>query len=76
MCGALVASPGAVLGAFGGHALLSGRGSFWKALGTGLLGLVPVLVGFLGVGALLAPAVMLVPLAAAMRLELSNMSSE
>ncbi|AKI98670.1 Hypothetical protein AA314_00297 [Archangium gephyra] len=76
MCGALVASPGAVLGAFGGHALLSGRGSFWATLGVSLLGLLPVLVGLLGAGALLAPAIMLVPLVAAVRLELSNMSRE
>ncbi|HEX5751178.1 MAG TPA: hypothetical protein VFZ09_33450 [Archangium sp.] len=76
MCGAAVAPLGAVVGAFGGHALLSGRGSFWRALGTALLGLVPVLAGFLGVAALLFPTVLLVPLAAAVVLELSNMSSE
>jgi hypothetical protein len=74
MCIVLGPPLGTVLGALGGHALLGGRGSFWVALGAMFLGLVPVILASLAVRGLVVPPLLLVPLAVAVGLELSNRS--
>jgi hypothetical protein len=71
----VLATPlGAVLGALGGHAMMSGRGSFWVGLGALLVGLVPVLLVSLSVRGLVLPLLLLVPVAVAVGLEISHVA--
>ncbi|MFY0527316.1 hypothetical protein ACN28I_30625 [Archangium gephyra] len=73
---AVLATPlGAVLGALWGHSLLSGRGSFRAGLGAALVGLVPCLLVSLSVRGLVFPLLLLLPVAVAVGLELSNKAS-
>ncbi|WNG62292.1 hypothetical protein F0U59_52050 [Archangium gephyra] len=67
---------GAALGAFGGHALMSGRGSFRAGLGALLLGAAPGLVLSLPEGGVMIHLFLLVPMAVAAGLELSHADHE
>lgn len=77
MASLMLAPPlGAVLGAFGGHAMMSGRGSFWAGLGALLVGLAPTLVVSLPEGGVMIHLFLLVPMAVAVGLELSHGARE
>ncbi|KFA93047.1 hypothetical protein Q664_11520 [Archangium violaceum Cb vi76] len=77
MASLLLAPPlGAVLGAFGGHVMMSGRGSFWAGLGALLLGLAPGLELSLPEGGVMIHLFLLVPMGVAVGLELSHGAHE
>ncbi|HEX5751177.1 MAG TPA: hypothetical protein VFZ09_33445 [Archangium sp.] len=72
LCTVLAAPLGAVFGAFGGHALLAGRGSLWAGLGALLVGLAPILLVSLMLRGLALPMLLLLPVVVAVGLELGH----
>ncbi|OJT17365.1 hypothetical protein BO221_45435 [Archangium sp. Cb G35] len=73
----LLAPPlGAALGAFGGHSMMSGRGSFKAGLGALVLGAAPGLKLSLPEGGVMVHLFLLVPMGVAVGLELSHADHE